>query len=255
MVEGNLIKKGVHVDENGPSIIHDLSQDHTLVLQNSFILLNDENDIPTGEASLVDKEHPNSSTNMLQAIIDVDGSVSKRNVSLFPIDCGTPSGIRSLTNACIKSAQILSNSNNSDVDPLVSMQMNNTSMIQDSPLVVPITSVDEELSLDKRVVGGKSGNTSNHSAASLKSVKILKEFWGDIEDDDSASDINTDIEHAADDYAKHTDIASNTKSGRMTKKQKSTKIHNGKGSDGITSSEHIQTRSKNGAIKSNPKYA
>jgi hypothetical protein len=44
MVRGNLIKEGVHVDENGPAIIHDLSQDHTLVLQNSFILLNDEND-------------------------------------------------------------------------------------------------------------------------------------------------------------------------------------------------------------------
>jgi hypothetical protein len=189
---------------------------------------------------------------MLQAIIDVDGSVSKRNVSLFPTDCtGTSSGIRSLTDGCIKSAQILSNSNNSDVDPLVSMQMNNTSMIQDSPLVVPITSVDEELSLDKRVIGGKSGNVSNHSAASLKSVKILKQLWGDVEDDDSASDTNTDMEHAAEYLAKHTDIASNTKSGRMTKKQKSTKIHNGKGSD----SEHIQTRSKKGVIKSNPKYA
>jgi hypothetical protein len=44
MVRGNLIKEGVHVDENVPAIIHDLSQDHTLVLQNSFILLNDEND-------------------------------------------------------------------------------------------------------------------------------------------------------------------------------------------------------------------
>jgi hypothetical protein len=41
-------------------------------------------DIPAGEVSLVDKEHPNRSTDMLHAIIDVDGSVSKRNVSLFP---------------------------------------------------------------------------------------------------------------------------------------------------------------------------
>ena len=98
-------------------------------------------------------------------------------------------------------------------------------------------------------------DTSNHSAASLKSVKILKKFWGDVEDDDSASDINTDMEHAADIYlAKHIDIAFNTKSGRKTKKQKSSMTHNGKGSDGITSSEHIQTRSKMGVIKSNPKY-
>jgi len=81
-----------------------------------------------------------------------DGSVSKGSVSLFPIGCtGTPSEKRSLTNACIKSVQILSASTN--VDPLVSMQVNNSSMVQ--PLIVPITRVDEELSLDKRVMGGK----------------------------------------------------------------------------------------------------
>jgi len=128
-------------------------------------------------------------------------------------------------------------------------------MVQDSPLIVPITSVDEELSLDKRVIGGNSCDTSNHSAASLKSVKILKKFWGDVEDDDSASDINTDMERATNIYlAKHTDIAFNTKSGRKTKKQKSSMTHNGKGFDGIKSSEHIQTRSKKCIIKSNHKY-
>ncbi|PNX67788.1 hypothetical protein L195_g055815, partial [Trifolium pratense] len=38
------------------------------------------------------------------------------------------------------------------------------------------------------------------------------------------------------------DIASNTKSGRKTKKQKCPKTHNGKGSDGITSSEHSTSK-------------
>jgi hypothetical protein len=39
-------------------------------------------DIPAGETSLVDKEHPNRSTDMLQAIIDVDGSVSIADQSI-----------------------------------------------------------------------------------------------------------------------------------------------------------------------------
>jgi hypothetical protein len=137
-------------------------------------------------------------------------------------------------------------------DPSLVVRCSSTPVLS---LAVPVTSVDEDLSLGKRVIGGKSGDTSNHSAASLKSVQIMKEFWGDVDDDDSASDINTDMEHAADRYlAKHTDIASNTKPGRKTKKQKSPKTHIGKSSDGITSSEHIQTRSKKGVIKSNPKY-
>jgi len=36
---------------------------------------------------------------------------------------------------------------------------------------------------------------------------------------------------------------------------KSSSSTRGKGLDGITSSEHIQTRSKKGVIKHNPKYA
>jgi len=42
---------------------------------------------------------------------------------------------------------------------------------------------------------------------------------------------------------------SSKKSGRSSSSAR------GKGSDGITSSEHIQTRSKKGVTKNNPKYA
>jgi len=63
---------------------------------------------------------------------------------------------------------------------------------------------------------------------------------------------------------KFSEAQSDAKSSRKSKKNKANQIGtknlvgssfaSGKGSDGITSSEHIQTRSKKGVIKSNPKY-
>ena len=110
-----------------------------------------------------------------------------------------------------------------------------------------------------------SGESKNVSAASMKSVQILSKSWGDEEDTDPATDStmerDTESENLlatlkfspkADKYLDTPlEINKFTKPGRKSRKHKSP---NEKGSGGITSSEHIQTRSKKGVIKSNPKY-
>jgi len=57
-------------------------------------------------------------------------------------------------------------------------------------MATPITSVDENLSPTGNLRARKPG-PSKHSEVSLKSVQILKKFWGDEEEDDSATEKNT----------------------------------------------------------------
>jgi len=99
----------------------------------------------------------------------------------------------------------------------------------------------------------------------MKSVQILSKFWGDEIDTDPATDSTMEQEQDTDsekllsilkfppDAAKCLDtpleIGKYTKPGRKSRKHKSPN-----GSGGITSSEHIQTPSKKGVIKSIPKY-
>jgi len=127
-----------------------------------------------------------------------------------------------------------------------------------------ITTTDEVLVLAKGKVQ-VSGGSKNVSAASMKSVQNLSKSLGDEVDTDPATDStmeqDTDFENLiatlkfppdADKYLNTPlEIGKFTKSDRKSRKHKSL---NGKGSGGITSSEHIQTRSKKGVIKSNPKY-
>lgn len=59
------------------------------------------------------------------------------------------------------------------------------------PLVTPITTTDEVLGPDK----GKviiTGSSKNFTAASMKSVQILRKLWGDEEDTDPATDSTMD---------------------------------------------------------------
>ena len=127
-----------------------------------------------------------------------------------------------------------------------------------------ITTTDEVLVPAKGKVQ-VSGGSKNVSTASMKSVQILSKSWGDEVDTDPATDStmeqDTDSENLlatlkfppdADEYLDTPlEIGKFTKSDRKSRKHKSL---NGKGSGGITSSERIQTRSKKGVIKSNPKY-
>ena len=120
------------------------------------------------------------------------------------------------------------------------------------PIISPITTNDEILGQDKRKLQFTTG-PKNSTAACLKDGKMLRKFWGD-EDTDSTLEPE-DIEVFPPDADKFLDtpleIGKLTKPGRKSRKHKSP---NGKGSGGITSNEHIQTRSKKGVIKSNPKY-
>ncbi|AES62086.1 DUF4283 domain protein [Medicago truncatula] len=132
------------------------------------------------------------------------------------------------------------------------------------PLVTPITTTDEVLGPDK----GKviiTGSSKNFTAASMKSVQILRKFWGDEEDTDPATDSTMDPDTntekldtcetsiAGKYLVQHPHNDSFVKPGRKASKKR-VQNHNGKTTDGVTSSEHIQTRSKKGVIKSNPKY-
>ncbi|AES80665.2 hypothetical protein MTR_7g083310 [Medicago truncatula] len=95
-------------------------------------------------------------------------------------------------------------------------------------MVTPITTY-EELGPDKGKVHAI-GGSKNVSAAAKKSAQILSKLWVDVVDTtDGTMDLDTDHEMIP---------KFSRKSG------KSSSSTRGKGSDGITSSEHIQTRSK-----------
>lgn len=70
---------------------------------------------------------------------------------------------------------------------MASLQSVNSRVLFPIKHAVPITSIDEDLGPDKSKVQS-SGGSSNHIAASLKSVKILSKFLGDMVDDDTATD-------------------------------------------------------------------
>jgi hypothetical protein len=109
-------------------------------------------------------------------------------------------------------------------------------------MATPVTTY-EELGPDKGRVHAI-GGSKNVSAAAKKSVQILSKLWGDVVDSDHTTDGTMDLDTDTEIVPKF--------SRKLGKSSSSTR---GKGLDGITSSEHIQTRSKKGVIKHNPKYA
>jgi len=127
-------------------------------------------------------------------------------------------------------------------------------------LVEPVT-VTEVLGPDKGRIH-KANNSKHCSEASKKSVQILSKFWDDVVDSDTTDgtmDPDTDNEkmnmhHVALQYLEAQPDDHHQPKSSKKKSRKSSSSARGKGSDGITSSEHIQTRLKKGVIKSNPKY-
>jgi hypothetical protein len=126
-------------------------------------------------------------------------------------------------------------------------------------LVEPVT-VTEVLGPDKGRIQ-KANNSKHCSEASKKSVQILSKFWGDVVDSDTTDgtmDPDTDNEKmnmhpvALKYLEAQPDANHQPKSTRKSRKTSSSA--RGKGSDGITSSDPMQTRLKKGVIKSNPKY-
>jgi hypothetical protein len=118
-------------------------------------------------------------------------------------------------------------------------------------MATPIT-IYEELGPDKgkiHVIGG----SKNVTAAAKKSVQILSKLWGDVVDSDHTTDGTLDPDSDSEKMNMHpvalqfleaqSDALHQPKSGRKSRKSSSS-----------ASSERIQTRSKKGVIKSNPKY-
>lgn len=97
-------------------------------------------------------------------------------------------------------------------------------------LATLITTVDEELGPDKSKVQVNPG-IKTHTAASLKSIRILSKFWGDEVVDEPATDRTMEIDTDSEQYlAKHTHITVQARSGRKSKKRKSPKIQASNGS-------------------------
>lgn len=233
-----------------------------------------------GETLLADKE---------PLVHASDLEASKENVCLeTSSEIEEPSSLDkrpSLNQSCSKVFDpTISNRASSSVLPIVTMAS-------------PITSIDENLSLDERLVAGKHA-TNVHSEASPKSVQVKKKFWGDDDVDDPASSgldstlmpcvmpqpittyytslsadklpvlepVHTAVVCSAaaqrsvdilqkfwGDYTndEHESSLAYPSAARNKKLKKQT---NRQVSPKSTSSERIQTRSKKGVIKNNPKY-
>jgi len=98
----------------------------------------------------------------------------------------------------------------------------------------PITTYHTSLSADKLPILKPPVHTVVVcSSAAQRSVEILQKFWGDYNNEEHESSLVC------------ASAARNKKQKKQTNKQVSPKS---------TSSEHIQTHSKKGVIKSNPKY-
>jgi len=125
-------------------------------------------------------------------------------------------------------------------------------------IISPITTTDEILGPDKGRFT-QPAITKNNYEACRKSEKILSKFWADDLDTDQASDNTLEPESNAKRYLPEGDIEEGSLfTPFMSRRQKkSNKKHANKLNDTVVqgiSSEHIQTCSKKGVIKSNPKY-
>jgi len=233
-------------DVAGTTIMQDPSQDTTLALHNSFTLLTKEIDIPTREASVVVKEHPIHTIDTPQIVNEID--------------------VLNVESELLEQVQ----GEKSTPRPSSLVQWSDRDKLPPFTFPVPITARDEELGPDKRKIQAAE-SSKQYTAASLKSAKIFSKFWGDVVDSetDGTMDLDTDSEMNMHPVAlkyleAQPDANHQPMSYRKTKKNSSNQIctknlagsssARGQGSDGITSSESIQTRSKKGVIKTNPKY-
>lgn len=200
-----------------------------MVLHNSFELISEACDLPNGDALMEEQELSMHSADVTaEPVLEVS-----RGTACLEPENETMSSIAR--------------------DHMASLQSVNSQVLFPIKLAVPITSIDENLGPDKRKVQAY-GGSNNHTAASLKSVKILSKFWGDMVDDDTATDstmepdFDTEKQVAAMKthidakkyLAKQYEMASQIKPSRKTKKQKSPRNQVG------TSSAGIRTRSKKG---------
>ena len=141
----------------------------------------------------------------------------------------------------------------------------NTAVDLGANITEPITTVDEILGPDKGQIT-KPANFINTSASCKKSELILIKLWADALDSDQASDSTLDPDiiaeghHVFSDTPQTIETVKKGKRGRP-RKPKSPKALSGTKSQHKTSTDltetgfdTVNTRSKHGVIKSNPKY-
>ena len=270
---GDMIVSPVIMKENDPS---------TLVLHNAFELLEADSALPSGKARLPDMDISTSlkdgcfekiahfevpsekrpiqfvaSSSSNQLLKDVSGlqsctmpaavspgqTLAPKSVEhvekvhvLSPVELVTPCETQptlSSNAATIPSVEILKEKWGdlaSDSDEQFLAHVSGCAMPQ------PITTYHTSLSGDKLPVLMPPVHTAVVcSSEAQRSVDILQKFWGDYTNDEHEHESSLVCPSAA----------------RIKKQKKQT---NRQVSPISTSSEHIQTRSKKGVIKSNPKY-
>jgi len=219
--------------------MQDLSQDLTLALHNSFTILIEELDIPAGEASLAEQEHIMAE--------QVDSMVKEHSLSntSFGVQLASNSTDGINTQLIVSEIQPTLSSNVAAIKSVEILKENWGDLASDSDeqslahvsgcaMPQPITTYHTYLSADKLPVLKPLVHTAVVcSSEAQRSVDILRKFWGDY--------TNKEPEFSL--------VCASTTRNKKQKKQTNRQV-----SPISTSSEHIQTRSKKGVIKSNPKY-
>ena len=278
-----LNKEGENVDVPESAAIQKSVDSSTLSLHNSFDLLHEDGELPLGEekldpnhisaddlfesAEIVDKvsEEPKVADTVKNdsfepAILDTNMTVVESDTRIMFIPTSAPqspeqcsqAGRRLYPSAAIVSAIFIG-------DPNLSKQAASSKIATyDATIITLITTYDENIGPDKGRISQPS-NSKNTSEACKKSEKLLSKFWADgldsdhafeegkIMSDEQEQNLERDIEEGS--------FFTPFMSRRQKKKNK--KKHANKLNDTRvqnTFSEHIQTRSKKGVIKSNPKY-
>jgi len=232
-----LSKEGCVVDVAEIAATQKSGNSSTPPLHNSFDLLLEDGELPSGEVRLADKDPNHISNVTLLESAEIVDKVSKEIVSLEQV----------------AHSKVSVNVENDSYEPAAVLTEN---VNYGTPIIMLVTTYDEVLGPDKGKTS-KPVNNTNNSKACRKSENFLSKFWADDFDTDQASnstlepDINAEIEGDIEDGSLFTPF--------MSKRQKKSnkKKHANKLNDTTvqsTSSEHIQTRSKKGVIKSNPKY-
>jgi len=228
----DLEKEGILVDENVGSIINkDQNAHQSLILHNSFDLLEGESHLPSREAVLEEEDQPVNSRDKQDALYGNNGVASKENVEHEPlISNKIPSCLekrKSPTEQVVSNQQLLVAefgrqvfprlaptflvqstltgrrsfpsgifvSSDTAWDPSLTLPHDFVHVLSPIPLAAPITTIDENLGPDKGKVQA-TGCKQMHSAASLNNFKILSKYWGDMVDE--GTDTDSTMEHGTD---------------------------------------------------------
>jgi len=197
---GDVTVLSVIFKENAPS---------TLVLNNSFNMLEVENELASGEACLADMD-PTISSKVALDSTESEKLVSKESACLVDsTNCEFSSVENRQPQFSVKLVEYVSAS---------------VEMLITNKLVEPVT-VTEMLGPDKGKI--KKANSSKHcSEASKKSVQILSKYWGDMVDSDHTTDGTMDPDTDTEKMNMHPvalkflEAQSDAKSSRKSKKNK-----------------------------------